>query len=1036
MQPILKVTPHGRTASLRAWYWDFIGRLIDNEGKQIGSDWWCYVCYLISDCSNGFDLAHQTPFKNGTGHQNWALHLKKVHHFVPGVDNLATNNDMLNKELDSRGNLADKTPVITQEEFCNLLSVAIVKCNWTFNTVEKPAFVSLINRLNPNVQIPSRSSVTSHLVNLYDNVYRKVHQLVLRSSLKSIGICLDLWHCKAKNLDYIAFNCHLNIDCRPVDVILKFQEIEAPHTAEHISLLVDSIKTEFDLGHKKIFFTTDEGRNLISSLATETRNRCTSHGMHNWVQDVCDADENLRSLLSKGRQIVHCLRTRQGRVEEHYKIQMNKDFERAVLNLEKDLKEVHLELAFDSACQSYSTSPKLVKECRNRWSSAYAMLQSLQKHKFCVIDVLSKELMNDLLLSTQEWANLDLYCELLEQFKVVADELSTRSRCNISSVLVMKGSLRKAISESKLFDKSLREKALQFLENRMPATDELVIASILDPMWKDLRDVNNYLSEKGITKKQFIINYAKSLGIEFPSHSRGQAPCEQLNNRKRLMLEFSDFDFGAENEIQIQNLAGPDEIDSYLDLNPLQIFAGTFEEFWKTESFPTMKLLARNISVIQASQISSESTFSRSKLFASSQRANMTSHNLSMLVFISKNLDIANDSTLFASAEKKKEEQHDSAIESSESKSSESSSSDDPPLKIFGNNINYQRSKRRIQEEFNNNLRPTRPKLAKKFKPSKVARLVEQFEIERQAFELSKSIKHENEVESGQDDNLKAARIRELLLVIESEVVTESEIESHAMANDAFSELANLEPSYQIGAQKHRIVVNGKRIDVFQIVSCMQSEIQRLQLTDCIVLHGEVLTNNSLLIRELNEKFEPKFKRIFLPINLGGDHWVLLHLNLNANRSMILDSALSEDTSVYVETFHGAFKLLQCIILRNGDLWRTSSHRFTIVEHLPQQQAQSLDCGVFCFNYFQAIVDKNSSATNRFELHSNYRRYQMNCILKSFTPPKSVKPIEQAKRTTRSSTSKRNFMFLEEKNLKDLEQPDILINYLNFSKLI
>ena len=60
----------------------------------------------------------------------------------------------------------------------------------------------------------------------------------------------------------------------------------------------------------------------------------------------------------------------------------------------------------------------------------------------------------------------------------------------------------------------------------------------------------------------------------------------------------------------------------------------------------------------------------------------------------------------------------------------------------------------------------------------------------------------------------------------------------------------------------------------------------------------------------------------------------------------------------------------------------------------------------------------------------------MNCILKSFTPPKPVKPIEQAKRTTRSSTKQHNFMHLVEKNLKNLQQPDILINYINFSKLI
>ncbi|XP_024035640.1 putative ubiquitin-like-specific protease 1B [Citrus clementina] len=102
---------------------------------------------------------------------------------------------------------------------------------------------------------------------------------------------------------------------------------------------------------------------------------------------------------------------------------------------------------------------------------------------------------------------------------------------------------------------------------------------------------------------------------------------------------------------------------------------------------------------------------------------------------------------------------------------------------------------------------------------------------------------------------------------------------------------------------------------------------------------------------------------IFIPVNLGGDHWVLARADLRARRMQIYDSLVTfcED-----KTYLRKFKPLQVVFpqwlqdvgfynirpeLQSADSWKVR-----IVKDVPQQQPGSGDCGVFMLMFTMYLM--------------------------------------------------------------------------------
>ncbi|KAL9453918.1 hypothetical protein AB3S75_009510 [Citrus x aurantiifolia] len=102
---------------------------------------------------------------------------------------------------------------------------------------------------------------------------------------------------------------------------------------------------------------------------------------------------------------------------------------------------------------------------------------------------------------------------------------------------------------------------------------------------------------------------------------------------------------------------------------------------------------------------------------------------------------------------------------------------------------------------------------------------------------------------------------------------------------------------------------------------------------------------------------------IFIPVNLGGDHWVLARADLRARRMWIYDLLVTFRKD---KTYLRQFKPLQVVFpqwlqdvgfynirpeLQSVDHWKVR-----IVKDVPQQEAGSGDCGIFMWMFTMNLM--------------------------------------------------------------------------------
>lgn len=1043
-----------------SWVRKFAGYLVNIRGLRVVDKVFCLVCFCIeqdSEFVTADQLREVTFFEEGTAITNVSAHLTGTHGFIK--ENQPYNHALL-ANIKTKGTRVisrhARRPTATQAQFNYLLTLLIICCHLSIELVDHPIFRELLALIAPQYSVPSRQTLTStHLTDVWSYNYLQISELIAKTPFNTLFVCVDIWLCKPKSVSFICFNGHFFSEHhnRVIKVTLRFQELQMPHNQKHILELINNLIKEFNLNTKRLVFNTDEGSNIVGATSNFERLSCVGHILHNFVADWVKLDPNFRRVLRVSKDIIHFFRFHMEKARDFYSgIDRLAEFQRlddevsSMLNEEEfedeysnfDLEEQQTDQQTDrpqptdSAHQMNSQqldqlpdrtnhsngkpdqkptkATKFPKDCLTRWNMKHDQLNSVLRHKDCIVNVLQKYLQHSLLPSDDDWKLLGDYVDLLLHIKSISIELSG-DEPNASLVISCEAQLKSKIDSNASLDETLKGQLKATLNRRWKINDDYLAAALLDPLFKDGRNAEYHLEKRGQSKRAFLLQYAEQ---HYNLKSLQQQPESSVQPSTTTSFSRSSLSL---RESGVDALVSSDWIDDYFSYTPTQCDRGMdLLTWWKANKsrYPFVYQLACELFAMRTTQVSSESTFSKSGLRMIPNRSNTSGPNLEKMIFVETNRKVVEE---FCASDQR----HGSVTgvgsetqQSAESAALPSAGSCEHDLRLQVEQINKQNLDRTV--DYSQKLKKLKTESAKK-------------EYEKAKKQLTKSKAGEltragpsNELV----DEVKAARIRELKAVIESKVVHEQEVEKHETANDEFTELARLDPTHQIGPQKHNIVCNNQFIGNFEIVACMEFEIKRLGLTDCIVLHGELLTNEGLLIQRLNEGFQSNMNRIFLPVNLNRNHWILLYLNLNANRSMIFDSALKED-SVYADTFQKAFRLLQLIFLRDSRIWRTEQHRFTIVHDLPQQPEASLECGVYCFNFFQFIVNPAFNS-RRFEIHPNFRRFEMNQILKVFNP-------KQTRETRQSTKGRTNMMRLAEKDLTNLEQPDIQIVYLEFAKI-
>ena len=108
-------------------------------------------------------------------------------------------------------------------------------------------------------------------------------------------------------------------------------------------------------------------------------------------------------------------------------------------------------------------------------------------------------------------------------------------------------------------------------------------------------------------------------------------------------------------------------------------------------------------------------------------------------------------------------------------------------------------------------------------------------------------------------------------------------------------------------------------------------------------------------------------------------HFVLLVIDLENNRSIILDSIRRTFEIHYDRIFKRSYLFIQLIKESNElDSINILRHRYFICENQPRQPNGSLDCGIYVIHYCQYLIYKDKSV---FNLPSFTKRYLINLIL-------------------------------------------------------
>ena len=856
----------------------------------------------------------------------------------------------------------------------------------------------------------------------------KVFKFLTTVSIKSMAISIDIWLCKPQSVSYIVFNGILNVNGRLLNILLKFKAIDHPHTSKVLKDTLQSVLCEFKLQNKRIFYISDEGPNIVAALSDQTRLSCLSHCLHNFIKDWLKIDKFFLKIVEKGRKIVHLLKFNQHLIDDYYNrskleaTQLNGEnndaFQRKLDYLDDEF--LFEEYIFANHAQSLI---KFHRDCAVRFNSIYEMLSSILIHKECTKFILSKLVRNDLLYDLEEWHKFDAYLNVLKAINESSKDFQQKNESSINLVLFNRAHLKDCLSNLVLSNPKIKSSLLKCFEQRFQVKAEHVIGSLIDPFCKNLIEINEYLAPLKKSKKEFIKDYASSLGLELKVNN--YHPIEPTTKRGKLSTLYSENNPIPSINSSHNTSDSFDEIDKFFSIDSSKLDDKlTLIEWWEIlenqREYPFLYSIAEQIIFLPQSNATSEGSFSQSGLMVPPNRSSLSPAHLSQMMFVKMNYDTFNqqpenllDCNKAAKPNGKPEAK---PIDKAETKPN-----DKPKAKLQLNTLinksnlmNYVNSERKRKANKVEHIEQTYAK-----RPKTNDNLSDQQDEELFIDEMPEE-ERKNRIES-----LKGK------LNAKKEPIDLVDEKAQMKANDDYDELKYLDKSVQIGSLGNNIVGNDEFVDVFQLYTSIKRVIEIANKGDqYMVMYSEEFTSDKGLVKRLNSDFVQGMKKIFVPVHQSNNHWILLVVDLEHDRSLILDS-LKRFEDHYIDIMKRSFIVYQLLLLKDPKVFNLNEYKFSIVQDAPQQPMQSVDCGIYVLNYVQYMLDPN--LTDIFNFRSPYKRFLMNELLNdNLIIEKGQKNIKKTsndtpKRTSRSNSNK--FMI----NLADIDQVTQLakINFKN-----
>ena len=290
---------------------------------------------------------------------------------------------------------------------------------------------------------------------------------------------------------------------------------------------------------------------------------------------------------------------------------------------------------------------------KTRWHSILIMLESLGSQRCAANRVLSK-LEKPIYLSSEEWDLLYKLIDFLKNFRDAVESFSSEKHATLSNALVFRveieNSLKRCENDHYIIAE-LKEKLLAALDKRFPISDEMLIATILDPRLHNFPRLLDELTKRKTTKfdllKTEIIKVASNVVISKPVKTDSQSSQTKKKKEPSVLSKLIH-----------KHSSNSSESNDFRDEEMHKYFLTTIPEddiddfdlllFWKNncKSLPYLAELSKKYLCIPLTSTSSERAFSYAGILISAKRRSLGPSVVEKTLFIHDNYSLVKK-TLF-----------------------------------------------------------------------------------------------------------------------------------------------------------------------------------------------------------------------------------------------------------------------------------------------------------------------------------------------------------------------------------------------------
>ncbi len=499
----------------------------------------------------------------------------------------------------------------------------IAKDMQPYSTVNDCGFRHLLQVLEPRYTPPDRKLLaTKYMPALYEQEKVRIQQKI--EVIKDFGLTTDIWTSRAKHA-YISLTIHYIDDAFQLQShLLGTREFPESHNAENINDELQEIVRNWGLTESGVAgITTDNGSNILAAvdLLQWPRVSCFSHTLQLGVEKAMKLPQVAKALARCRRLVSHFNHS----AKSSYLLK----------NKQEDL---------------HHKKHSLVQDVVTRWNSAYYMVERVLEQQQPLCATLFELRKGDLMPSDAEFSVMECYKDVMKPLVDVTEAIGAEKWVTISIIRpllhkLLNVHLKPAPADSRLVC-MIKESIRLDLQNRYVgnALDLLTKAAFLDPRFKALPFLESEERARIVSLIEEDTEELINSDSETPSTTRCTEAEEAEPAVKRPRGEHVLLDFLKD---VVQPCDGPENIpakeQAHIEVSKYigeDITSDNPLTWWSCNStrFPKLSRLAKKCLCIPATSVPSERAFSTAGHIASARCSCLRPESVSMLVFLSANL--------------------------------------------------------------------------------------------------------------------------------------------------------------------------------------------------------------------------------------------------------------------------------------------------------------------------------------------------------------------------------------------------------------